>query len=86
MRTTIDIPDELFREIKAMAAKRGQKLKDLVIDALQAATGIQRASPKKRVLFPIVNSARPGHMTAEMVKLADEQAQEAEDLRRAFPM
>jgi len=37
MRTTIDLPDFLFREVKATAAARGLKLKDLVISALQAA-------------------------------------------------
>jgi hypothetical protein len=37
MRTTIDLPDPLFRQVKATAAARGLKLKDLVISALQAA-------------------------------------------------
>lgn len=35
MRTTIDIPDELFRRAKADAALRGRKLKDLVEDGLR---------------------------------------------------
>ncbi len=35
MRTTVDIPDELFRRAKAEAALRGRKLKDLVEDALR---------------------------------------------------
>lgn len=37
MRTTIDLPDKLFREVKATAAARGLKLKELVISALQTA-------------------------------------------------
>jgi hypothetical protein len=37
MRTTIDLPDALFREVKSTAAARGIKLKDLVISALQSA-------------------------------------------------
>jgi len=36
MKTTIDIPDALFRQAKAHAAARGQTLKDFVADALQA--------------------------------------------------
>jgi hypothetical protein len=35
MRTTVDIPDELFRRAKSEAALRGRKLKDLVEDGLR---------------------------------------------------
>lgn len=37
MRTTIDLPDILFRKAKAEAALRGYHLKDLIADALRAA-------------------------------------------------
>lgn len=35
MRTTIDIPDPLFRQVKARAAARGLKLKEYVAAALE---------------------------------------------------
>ena len=35
MRTTIEIPDDLFRRAKATAAMRGSSLKALVIRALE---------------------------------------------------
>ena len=35
MRTTIDLPDSLFREVKATAARQGMHLKDYVTEALQ---------------------------------------------------
>lgn len=34
MRTTIDIPDPLFREVKATAAKKGLLLKEFITAAL----------------------------------------------------
>jgi hypothetical protein len=37
MRTTIDIPDQLFRQVKAEAALRGKKLKDLIEEGLRLA-------------------------------------------------
>ena len=37
MRTTVDIPDELFRLAKSEAALRGCKLKDLVEEGLRLA-------------------------------------------------
>lgn len=35
MKTTLEMPDELFRRAKTMAAKRGQSLKQLVTTALE---------------------------------------------------
>jgi len=39
MRTTIDLPDALLREVKATAALRGQKLKDFAAEAFRSALG-----------------------------------------------
>lgn len=48
MKTTIEIPDVLFRRAKAKAAERGQSLRDLVTEALQeklaAGAGKSRAA------------------------------------------
>ena len=35
MKTTLEIPDPLFRKAKSKAAERGQSLKELVSEALQ---------------------------------------------------
>ena len=35
MKTTIEIPDPLFRKAKSTAAERGQTLKEFVTEALQ---------------------------------------------------
>jgi hypothetical protein len=35
MKTTLDLPDPLFRKAKATAAERGQSLKEFVTEALQ---------------------------------------------------
>ncbi len=36
MKTTIEIPDPLFRKAKSRAAERGQTLKQFITEALQA--------------------------------------------------
>jgi hypothetical protein len=36
VKTTLEIPDPLFRKAKARAAERGQTLKDFVAEALRA--------------------------------------------------
>jgi hypothetical protein len=35
MKTTLEVPDVLFRRVKSKAAERGQTLKDFVTEALQ---------------------------------------------------
>ena len=35
MRTTVDVPDDLYRRVKAEAALQGRKFKDLVEEALR---------------------------------------------------
>jgi hypothetical protein len=73
MKTTLEIPDDLFREAKAKAATEGRKLKDVVADALRAA--IRQESAAKHDLrttrFPILKSGKPGTLTVEEVRRAE---------------
>ena len=51
MKTTIEIPEALFRKAKSKAAERGQTLKDLVTEALRdklaaAASGKSPGEPE----------------------------------------
>jgi len=43
MRTTIDMPDALFRRAKMVMAKRGMTFRSLVIDALEQALDENRS-------------------------------------------
>ena len=66
MRTTVDIPDELFRRAKSEAALRGRKLKDLVEEGLRMVLKEQKASAvseKKPLASP-----RPGSLHERMQK------------------
>jgi hypothetical protein len=80
MRTTVDIPDAVFRRAKAVAALEGKSLKTFVLEALTRELR-NRANPKagpKRVKLPLISSQRPGslHITGDTI--AD--ALNAEDL------
>lgn len=46
MKTTIEIPDPLFRRAKAAAAQRGISLRTLVSEALGEKLDAQRGQPK----------------------------------------
>ena len=58
MRTTIDLPDTLFRKTKAVAALRGSSMKDLIIRAVEReVTGSAASKPKRRrVKLPLIQS------------------------------
>lgn len=50
MRTTLDIPDDTFRQLKAQAALNGMKLKELVTQLIQRglAAGVTVPMPEQR--------------------------------------
>ena len=57
MRTTIDLPDALFRKTKAAAALRGSSMKELIIHAVEReVTTIAPPAKRKRVKLPLVQS------------------------------
>jgi hypothetical protein len=47
MKTTIEIPDTLYRKAKIRAVERGESLKDLVLAALQRELAEQDKAPAK---------------------------------------
>lgn len=61
MRTTLDLPDPLFRDLKAQSALRGVKLKDFVAELL--ASGLAQAGspaaaiPRPRSPLPVIRRA-----------------------------
>jgi hypothetical protein len=50
MKTTLDIPDDLFRKAKAAAALQGIKLRDFVADAIaKQLAGRKSDCPRRRI-------------------------------------
>ena len=45
MKTTVEVPDDLYRQAKAEAALRGRKLKDLIEEGLRL---VLQSPPKQR--------------------------------------
>jgi hypothetical protein len=58
MRTTVDLPDPLFRKTKAVAALRGSSMKDLIVQAVEReVSGGTGSEPKRhRIKLPLVSS------------------------------
>lgn len=83
MKTTVELPDELFRQAKAKAALEGVKLKDLIAEGLRLVLAQPAKNKKKRIhrtQFPIIKSKRKdAPLTLEQVKqaMADMEEEEA---------
>ncbi len=58
MKTTIEVPDELYRRAKAQAALRGRKLKDLVVEGLRLVLATPAARQRRPTLAQLMKGAR----------------------------
>jgi hypothetical protein len=58
MKTTIELPDALYRRAKSMAALRGRKLKDLVEEGLRLVVEGPREARPERGLAELMKHAR----------------------------
>jgi hypothetical protein len=74
MKTTLDVPDDLMREIKIRAVNEDLKLKDAIADLLRCGLSQKAEEPsavRHRVQLPLVQcsqEARPGEeMTPDRV-------------------
>ncbi len=57
MKTTLEIPDELYRAVKAKAALEGKRVTDVVVEGLRLATEKPKVAVK-RVEFPIIKTSK----------------------------
>jgi hypothetical protein len=75
MRTTVDIPDALYRELKGKAAKEGRSVKELILRGvegeLRPAVKSSREKPKKRMRIPILKSKEPGTLDLDNERIFD---------------
>jgi hypothetical protein len=87
MRTTIELPDDLFREVKIRAAREGVKLKDLITTFVAAglhgspAENVAPTQPRRRSEFPIFQR-RTGEPLPRLTNTEIEEILLQEDLER----
>lgn len=68
MRTTVDIPDSLYRELKGKAANEGRSVKELILRGVEQELKGRRTR-SSRVTLPVVRSKRPGSMKLDNAKI-----------------
>lgn len=98
MKTTLDLPDELLREMKLRAVMQGRTLRDLVADFLRLGLGIAAPRPVAPPLgsrveigadgLPIIRGdahAPARSMSTDALIALEQTLQTQEDMQRAWP-
>lgn len=68
MKATIEIPDELYRQVKAKSALEGRAIREVTIELYQV--WLQKETLAKQT--PAVADRSPEQALADLFKLADE--------------
>jgi hypothetical protein len=71
MRTTVDIPDSLYRRLKGKAAREGRTVKQLILRGVKTELkGTARRRPNL-VSSPLIRSKHPGSLDLDNAKIYD---------------
>jgi hypothetical protein len=64
MRTTVDFPDPLYRELKVRAASEGTTMRAMILEAVALRLGSSCAVPCQgdSPRFPVIESRKPGSL------------------------
>jgi hypothetical protein len=88
MRTTIDLPDDLFRQAKARAALSGIKLKDLIAryveQGLRQGESVPPAQPRQRSSLPVISKAASGQPIPALSNAETQAILDEEDAERVL--
>ena len=71
MRTTVDVPDDIYRAIKVMAAERGTTVRELVLEGLETVMRTRKTGSKQLEPPEALRSERDGHILKYTLRLRD---------------
>jgi len=69
MRTTVDIPDPIYRRLKTRAASEGSSAKELILRGVEKILKGDGRRARKKVKLSIVRSRRPGRVRLDNAKI-----------------
>jgi len=71
MRTTIDIPDAMYRRLKARAAGEGRSAKTLILQGVEHVLKSPRSHAGRPVTLPLVKSKHPRSLRIDNARIYD---------------
>ena len=69
MRTTVDIPDSLYRDLKSKAAGEGRSVKELILRGVEIELQLKPTRRRRPVSLPLVRSKKPGTVALDNAKI-----------------
>jgi len=60
VRTTVDIPEGVYRRLKASAAEQGCSVKELILRGVESQ--LENRKRSRRIRLPVVHSRQPGKL------------------------
>ena len=69
MRTTVDIPDAIYRRLKTRAAAEETSVKALILHGVEQTLKGGRPKSGRTIKLPIVESKRPGKVRLDNAKI-----------------
>lgn len=71
MRTTVDIPDGIYRQLKSRAAREGSSIRALILRSVKELLKTDRKRAGAVVSLPIVRSKRPATVAIDNARIYD---------------
>lgn len=71
MRTTVDIPDEVYRELKLKAAREGTPVRTILLRGIRREIAVSSQTPVKKLKLPILKSHAPGSIRIDNEQIYD---------------
>jgi hypothetical protein len=69
MRTTVDIPDPIYRHLKSKAAGEGRSVKELILRGVEIELQLTPKRQGRPVSLPLVRSKQPGTVALDNAKI-----------------
>jgi hypothetical protein len=71
VRTTVDIPDSLYQELKSKAAREKRSVKEIILRGVEGEVKSRSKKKRRRVVLPLIRSKRPGTLEIDNEKIYD---------------
>lgn len=62
MRTTIDLPEAVYRKGESAARMQGMTVEEFIVQTLESVLIPERESSQRRVALPLIRSKRPASL------------------------
>ncbi len=69
MRTTVDIPDPLYSELKTRAVAEGRSVKEMILRGVEGELKRNRKGRGRRVSLPLIRSQHAGSIRLNNAKI-----------------